>query len=179
MVMAVTPAMMALWGPISGMGADRFGARSATVVGLVAATVGYVLMSTLTVSSTPAAFVLLQAPLGLGMATFMSANNAAIMASVPRRRLGIANGMLAMSRTAGNLTGVGLLGTFFYRRLQVYSGHSVDVTTASPFAIVQALREQYRLAALLIGVGTIIAFHHRFTNQTEVRDGRDLEVEAY
>jgi EmrB/QacA subfamily drug resistance transporter len=178
MVMAVTPAMMALWGPISGMCADRFGARSVIVIGLASMAVGYIMMSRLTVSSTPAAFVLLQAPLGLGMATFSSANNAAIMTSVPRQRLGIANGMLAMSRTAGNLTGVALLGTFFYLRLQVYVGHAVEVTSAPPVSIVQALHDQFRLAAVLITAGTVVALRLRLLNQAKVRDEADFEVEV-
>jgi hypothetical protein len=91
------------------------------------------------------------------MATFQSPNNTAIMAAAPRHRLGVANGMLSMSRTLGQLTGVSLLGAFFARRLQFYEGKAVDITAAGNSAIVRALHDQSHLAAGLIAAGMFFA----------------------
>ncbi len=155
MVMAITPVVFGIFGPFSGMLADRFGARLLTILGLSSAVVGYYTLSWLGVSSGPAAFVMLQLPMALGMTSFSSANNAAIMTAVPPERLGIANGMLTMTRTAGNLAGVALLGTFFYCRLETYAGHPVEVTMAPPASIVRALHDQFHLADVIVAVGLI------------------------
>jgi len=176
MVLAVVPVIMGMWGPFSGMIADRFGSRRLAIVGLIVMAIGYILLARLTITSTPAAFVLLQLPLGLGMATFSSANNAAIMTAVPRQRLGIANGMLAMSRTAGNLTGVALLATFFYVRLEAYVGYSVEVTAAPPAAIVRALHDQFHLAAALIVAGTLVALWEIARDRWQTRSATEFEA---
>ncbi len=91
------------------------------------------------------------------MATFQSPNNTSIMTAAPRHRLGVANGMLGMTRTLGQLTGVALLGTFFSVRLQHYGGKAVDVTAASGGTIVRALHDQFHLAAALVGIGALVA----------------------
>jgi hypothetical protein len=79
------------------------------------------------------------------MATFQSPNNTAIMAAAPRHRLGVANGMLSMSRVLGQLTGVSLMGAFFARRLQYFEGRAVDVTAAGNFSIVHAMHDDEKL----------------------------------
>jgi len=157
MVLGVSPGLMAIWGPLAGIAADRFGARLLSVFGLAVMAVGYLMMSRLGESSSPLAFICFQIPLGMGIATFSSGNNAALMTAVPRHRLGIANGVLAMSRTAGNFTGVALLGTFFYCRLQAHTGRPVEVISASPVPLVRALHDQFHLAAAIMILGTGVA----------------------
>jgi EmrB/QacA subfamily drug resistance transporter len=171
-IMGVTPVMLAVCGPISGVCADRFGTRPVSLVGLVAILVGYLTLCRLTVSSTPVAFVLLQTPMALGMATFQSPNNASIMDAVPRQRLGVANGMLGMTRTMGQLTGVSLLGTFFFCRLQARAGHAVDVATAPPATVVQALHDQFYLAAALVALGAVAAFWQASREWREEKTGK-------
>ncbi len=157
LVMSVVPLSLVILGPISGTLADRMGTRPVSLIGLFAIFASYVLIGRLTVFTTPVNFILLTLPNGLGMATFQSPNNTAIMAAAPRHRLGVANGMLSMSRTLGQLTGVSLLGAFFARRLQHYQGKAVDVTAAGNSVIVRALHDQTHLAAGLIAAGMLFA----------------------
>ena len=179
MVMAITPVMLGIWGPFSGMLADRFGARLLTILGLASVVTGYFTLSWLGVSSGPAAFVLLQLPMALGMASFTSANNAAIMTAVPRERLGIANGMLTMTRTVGSLSGVALLGTFFYCRLETYVGHAVEVTIAPPASLVRALHDQFHLADGIVALGLIIVLRQAVREWRARRlDSDAIELEA-
>ncbi len=156
LIMSVVPIALIILGPISGTLADRFGTRPVSLVGLAVIFVSYILMGRITAFTTAASFILLTLPNGIGMAIFQSPNNAAIMASAPRRRLGVANGMLSMSRTLGQLTGVSLMGAFFARRLQHYEGKDVDVTMAGNSSIVHAMHDQAYLAATLIALGTIL-----------------------
>jgi len=157
LVMSVVPLSLVVLGPISGILADRMGTRSISLIGLATILASYIAMTRITVFTTPAHFILLTLPNGLGMAIFQSPNNTAIMSSAPRSRLGVANGMLSMSRTLGQLAGVSLLGAFFSCRLQSYAGNAIDVTAASSGTIVRALHDQFHLAAALVAAGALVA----------------------
>lgn len=157
LLMSVVPLSLVVLAPIAGMLADRVGTRPVSLIGLVAILGSYILFSRLTAFTTPIQFILLTLPNGIGMAIFQSPNNTAIMAAAPRNRLGIANGMLGLSRTLGQLTGVSILGAFFARRLQHYEGRMVDVTAASNSSIVRALHDQAFLAVGLVAAGILLA----------------------
>jgi EmrB/QacA subfamily drug resistance transporter len=157
MVMSVVPLSLVILAPIAGTLADRVGTRPVSLIGLAVIFGSYILISRLTVFTAPIKFILLTLPNGIGMAIFQSPNNTAIMAAAPQRRLGVANGMLALSRTLGQLTGVSILGAFFARRLQFYESKIVDVTTAANSSIVRALRDQAYLAVGLVAAAMILA----------------------
>jgi len=53
------------------------------------------------------------AVIGLGVGTFVSPNNNALMGAAPRNRQGIAAGVLATARNVGMVLGVGLAGAVF------------------------------------------------------------------
>lgn len=157
LLMAVVPIVLTILGPISGTLSDRLGTRPVSLVGLALIVFGYLSLSRLSVSSTPLQFVLLLLPVGLGMGTFQSPNNTSIMSAVPRTRLGVASGMLSMTRTLGQLVGIALLGAFFASRLAYYAQEPVDVIHADPDVIVAALRDQAYLVAVLVGIGLVIS----------------------
>jgi EmrB/QacA subfamily drug resistance transporter len=174
LVMSVVPLSLVVLGPISGMLADKMGTRSISLIGLAVILASYIAMSRITVFTTPAHFILLTLPNGLGMAIFQSPNNTAIMGAAPRNRLGVANGMLSMTRTLGQLTGVSLLGAFFSCRLQSYAGKAVDVTAASNGTIVRALHDQFHLAAAIAAAGMFVALWQT-RNEWKRRSSRDAE----
>lgn len=156
-LMAATPLVLGVLSPISGAMSDRWGTRPVSIVGLLFITAGYLTMTLLDTNSTPWHFVLYLLPVGIGMATFQSPNNSAVMGAVPRHRLGVASGTLSMSRTLGQVTGISLLGAFFASRLSHHAGSLVDVSQASREVIVLALRDQFTFAAGLIGLGLLLA----------------------
>lgn len=168
LLMGVVPSVLAVLGPLSGTLADRFGTRPVSLVGLVLLVLGYLSLTRLDVLSTPQQFVWFLLPVGLGMGTFQSPNNTAIMNAAPRSRLGVASGILSMTRTLGQLTGIALLGAFFAARLQVHAGRPVDINQASAEIIVLALHDQLRLVAGLIAFGLVLALwqarHERRTH---------------
>jgi EmrB/QacA subfamily drug resistance transporter len=157
LLMAVVPVVLSILGPIAGSLSDRLGTRPVSLVGLALIMTGYLLLTRLGVASTPLHFVLLLAPVGMGMGVFQSPNNTAIMSAAPRSRLGVASGILSMTRTLGQLVGIALLGAFFAGRLAVHAQAPVDVTAAAPAAIVAALHDQLYLVAIMIGAGLILA----------------------
>lgn len=157
LLMAVAPLVLGVLGPLSGSLSDRVGSRPVSVTGLLLLLAGYLALTRLSVQSRPLDFVLLLLPVAMGMGTFQSPNNTAIMNAAPRQRLGVASGMLSMTRTLGQISGVAVLGAFFAARLHVHSGAAVDVTAAAPAHLVAAMTDQFLLAAALIGVALAIA----------------------
>lgn len=61
--------------------------------------------------------------MGIGNGLFQSPSNNAIMTSVKKDELGIASGILALSRNMGNILGVAVTITLFETFLQVISSH--------------------------------------------------------
>ena len=110
LMLAIVPIAMGIIAPIAGSVSDRVGTRPITVVGLFILLVGYVGLNTMSVDTTAWQYILLFFPIGLGMGIFQSPNNSAIMGSAPQERLGVVSGMLAITRTLGQTTGIALLG---------------------------------------------------------------------
>lgn len=71
------------------------------------------------------------------------------MGAVPRERLGIASGLLSLSRTTGNTIGVPLIGSVF-GALSASVAVGKDLRVAPPEAIIVAFDGTFRLAALLL-----------------------------
>jgi EmrB/QacA subfamily drug resistance transporter len=113
LLMAISPVLGAVVGPISGTLTDRFGPRWVSVIGLALMSVGALLLSTLGHQTPIWRFALSVAPVGMGMGFFSSANNSAVLNSVPRERLGVASGLLSLARTLGQSTGVPIAAALF------------------------------------------------------------------
>ena len=160
LLMAAVPLIMVLVQPLSGTLSDRFGTRRVSLLGLCFILTGYLTMATLQTDTSQVGFVLRMLPVAIGMATFNSPNNSAIMGAVPRARLGVASGILSMMRTLGQVTGVAALGAFFASRVSHYGGGN-ELSSAPPQSIVAALHDQFLLVAGLILVGIILSLWAR------------------
>jgi MFS family permease len=142
--------------PIAGSLSDRFGTRPMTVVGLALMVLGFVAISGISMQDSLLIYLLRFIPLGFGLGIFNAPNNSAIMGSVPRHRLGIASGLIAITRILGQITGIAVLGAVWAARVAVYTGTStkVDPSSAAPEAQVAALHNTMWLAVAL----TLVAF---------------------
>ncbi len=153
------PVMMGLVAPAAGSLSDRFGSRIISLIGLIILVGGSWLMSTLPIDVTPLGFILRMAPLGVGFGMFQSPNNSAIMGAVPSNRLGIASGLLSLSRTLGNVSGLPLMGAIYtYLVLSIGNLPSgTDITTAPSMPLVAGVDGTYRIAAYILTVATVLA----------------------
>jgi EmrB/QacA subfamily drug resistance transporter len=159
LMMMVFPVMMGLFAPISGALSDRFGSRVISLIGLVAVVIGCLLLSTLHAGVGVWGYVWRMAPLGIGMGMFNSPNNSAIMGTAPRERLGVASGLMALSRILGQTSGLPLAGVVFTALVLAHTTlpAGADVTTAPPAALVYGLDGTFRAAAAIIAVSTALA----------------------
>jgi len=159
LMMAVLPVSMGLFAPISGALSDRFGSRVISLIGLVMIAAGCLLLSTLHIEVGVWGFVARMAPLGIGMGMFNSPNNSAIMGAAPRERLGVASGLLALSRTLGQTSGLPLAGAIFSALVTAHGGlpAGADVTAAPPEVLAAGVTGAFRIAAMFILASTALA----------------------
>ncbi len=154
-LLAIVPIGMGIIAPISGSLSDRFGTRPITVIGLGMLVVGYLAMSTLTSETSVAGYILRLLPIGLGMGIFQSPNNSAIMGSAPRERLGVVSGLLSITRTLGQTTGIAILGAFWAGRVILqYGAIPAGGATAAPIeAQVSGLQDTFLTVTVLVALG--------------------------
>lgn len=158
LLLAVSPVLGGTIAPISGSLSDRFGSRIISLIGLVLMLGGCLLLGTLDAQLTELGYILRVAPFGLGLGMFQSPNNSAIMGGVTREKLGIASGLLSLTRTLGQTTGLPLLGALF-ATLTLSSAHltqHTNVTAASAEALVYGVQGTFRFAALLLGADAVL-----------------------
>lgn len=150
-VMAIVSIEIALIAPAAGYLADRLGAHRVTLIGLATLLVGFLVASTSNLDNSQLGFLLRILPMGIGIGLFMSPNSTVIMAAAPAARLGVASGLIGLTRMIGQTTGIALLGAVFAGNVARSAGMPVDVTDASPLAISQAFRLQFFIVAVVIG----------------------------
>ena len=159
LLMATVPVALGIIAPISGNLSDRFGSRPITVAGLTVLTIGFLGVSSLDAETTTLGYVIRFLPVGLGMGIFQSPNNSAIMGAAPRNRLGIASGMLAVTRTLGQTTGIAMLGALWAGQVFKYIGKVLPggATAAPVDAQVFALRSTFVIVSILIFLALLLS----------------------
>jgi EmrB/QacA subfamily drug resistance transporter len=120
LTLTAVPFALALVAPLAGQLADRFGSRGLTAGGMAVSAVALLLLDKVPPGQeVPLLGVL--ALFGLGVGAFTPPNNAAIMGAAPRHRLGVAGGVLNMTRGLGTTLGVVATGAVLAWRQQIYS----------------------------------------------------------
>ncbi|MBW2621856.1 MAG: DHA2 family efflux MFS transporter permease subunit [Deltaproteobacteria bacterium] len=160
LMMMVLPVAMGITSPLSGDLADRYGTRVISIVGLVLVAAGFLTLSTLRAETSVLGFILRMAPLGIGMGVFQSPNNSAIMGAVPQYRLGVASGLLALSRNLGNSAGLPLAGAVFNSIVLSTAGIPAqsNVTDAPAEALVRGVSGTYRVAVYVMFAAVFLSF---------------------
>lgn len=152
LLMAIVPIVLVVIAPIAGTLSDRFGPRPVTVIGMSLILVGYLAVGTLDEHTTALGYILRFLPVGLGMGTFQSPNNSAIMGSVAKARSGVAGGLLAFTRALGQTAGIAVLGTLWAARVSLRAAEPVgaDATRAPVAAQVGGLHDMMLVIQVMI-----------------------------
>ncbi len=140
-LLAAAPVTLGIMAPVSGSFSDRVGPRPVTVAGLAILVVAYLFAMTLDVDTTAWHYIAVMIPIGIGMGVFQSPNNSAVMGSVPQERLGVASGMLAITRITGQITGIAVLGAIWAARVAAITGSTGDASDAPPTTQAAALQD--------------------------------------
>jgi EmrB/QacA subfamily drug resistance transporter len=175
LLMAISPVIGGIMGPIGGALSDRFGPRWGAVLGLALMTLGCLLLTALDDTTSILGFALSVAPIGLGMGFFNSANNSAVLNAVPRERLGIASGLLSLARTLGQSTGVPVAASLLVIFALGHAGtvdHAALLDLPSP-SLVRGTSSAFAAAAVagFVGLGVAV-WMLRTERATQARRGR-------
>jgi EmrB/QacA subfamily drug resistance transporter len=148
--MMVAPVGMGLVSPWAGILSDKHGPRLISLLGLLVLVGGCLAVGTLHAGVSWLGYILRIAPLGIGFGLFQAPNNSAIMGHAPKNRLGVASGLLNLSRTMGNSTGFPLMGALFAAHVVILSGlpSGTKLDDLPREAIAGAVAGTYRTAAL-------------------------------
>lgn len=99
--------------PISGRLSGKYGSRYLTLAGPVVYIIALLIFTTFDKNTQIWEIVMASGIMGIGNGLFQSPSNNAIMTSVQKEELGIASGILALSRNMGNILGVAVTITLF------------------------------------------------------------------
>jgi MFS family permease len=132
LLLGVVPLTVGLVAPLAGQLSDRFGPRPLTALGLLILIFGYLAVSTLDAHTNAFGYAIRFVPVGLGLGIFQSPNNSAVMGTAPRNRLGIVSGLLAITRTLGQTSGISILGAIWAARISFYNRSIVTDATQAP-----------------------------------------------
>jgi EmrB/QacA subfamily drug resistance transporter len=154
--------------PVSGRLTDRVGPRIPASIGLLATIIGFVVGILLRVDSHWMLPMLLLICTGVGQGFFNTANQTAIIASVPREYRGFATGLVQMMFGLGSLLGISLAGVLLTALFRHYSGiPDATPSPAVPGPFVAAMRTTYALCLILMALALIASL---------LRGGRRVEA---
>ena len=156
--------------PVSGRLTDRIGPRIPASIGLLATIIGFVIGMLLKIDSSWMLPMLLLICTGVGQGFFNTANQTAIIASVPREYRGFATGLVQMMFGLGSLLGISLAGVLLTALFRHYSGiPDATPSPAAPGPFVAAMRTTYALCLILMALALIASL---------LRGGRRVEAAA-
>ncbi|MBE9230606.1 MFS transporter [Cuspidothrix issatschenkoi LEGE 03284] len=156
-LLAIPPIIIVLTAPIAGMLSDRFGSRIISLIGLLLMAIGCLLISTFNTKLTIINYMMAIIPYGLGIGMFQSPNNSAIMGAAPQDSLGIASGLLSLSRILGQTLGVPFVGGIFSFVTLNNTELITDVTHAPIESLILGTQITFVFIGVLLLISTVFA----------------------
>lgn len=139
LLFTLTPLGTALAAPVAGVAADRLGARTPMVGGLVLEALGLLLLSRADAATAPALIAGALFAAGFGLGAFQVPNMALIMGAFSGAQQGVAGGFAFLARTLGVVSGVLVLAGLFAARREIVGPPSAFAEAFLTAAIAVAL----------------------------------------
>jgi EmrB/QacA subfamily drug resistance transporter len=165
-LVAPAPLAMALLAPLTGWMSERFVPERLCAVGLTVTGVAFMLLSSISPSSSAVEIMLWLALLGIGMGVFQTPNNNLLMTAVPRERLGVGSAFLSIVRSVGYSAGATLAATIVSAELAATEQVSLQIlveqsstggASAGLAAFLRGFELACRVAAALCVVGAAMS----------------------
>jgi EmrB/QacA subfamily drug resistance transporter len=157
-IIIAVPLVMAISGPLAGRLSDKIDARYLTTGGMIGiAFVLFVLVIILTKSMDIFLLILLMFLFGLTIGFFASPNGNSIMSASPKQKLGLAGGLLGISRNIGFALGI-TLSTTVLTLLRRYFSDINNSTYNNPDVYVISMQWMFLLSLPFIIFAVIISY---------------------
>ena len=131
---------------------DKFGTRSASLIGHLTLLVGLIVLTQLRSDAPIWLYIVIITIGGSGLSIFLPANNSAIMGFVPRDSLSIASGFLATSRSMGSSIGMALAAAIYASTL---GSGKVSEAINTPIEAVYAVNQGITVVAIVSAIGLV------------------------
>ena len=158
--------------PLGGHLTDRVGPRIPATLGVVATLCAVLIGANLRIDSHWLLPATLLGLTGVGTGFFNSANQAAIIGSVPKRHRGVANGMVHTGFELGHMLGVSFGGLLLALAFEYYAAIAgATPSVENPLAFVSSLNTSY-LAATVMTVIALLTSLMRGSGRIQAAEGR-------
>lgn len=173
--MMVSPIVLSVVAPCSGYLSDKIGSEILTLIGLAFTSLGLLFISTLNEKSSVIMFVTYIIIMTLGNGMFQSPNNALIMSTVPKNKLGIAGSVNSLIRNLGMVIGTSLATLLLYNRMSYKIGYRViDYVKGRDDVFIYGMRCVYISAAVMCVIGVVITALRLYNSKKP----KDVEIET-
>jgi hypothetical protein len=116
-------------------------------------------MSYLKLDSSYLAIMISMTILGCGYGLFQSPNNAGVMSSVPKDKLGISGSMNSLIRNLGMTSGISISVAIFYSYMgEKLGSHVSALSSGNPELFVTSMSFTYKVGSVIAIAGIIVAF---------------------
>jgi MFS family permease len=160
--MMAFPIAMALISPFSGALSDKIGAVILTSTGLVINGIALILLANTTLNTPVILILIYLALMGLSLGFFQSPNNSCIMGSVPKNKLGAANGITQLVKNLGMVIGIAFSTALF----TAFLGNG---TANYSIRFIGSTQKVYYIAAGLSFIGALISGIRNKNKKKEVQ----------
>lgn len=135
MAIIVVPVIAFFLSSISGRLSDKYGPNWIAPIGVAIWTVGLILMSGLSTQPTIWDVAGRVAFIAVGITLFFTPINSSIMGSLPKERSGIANGIMSVVRTIGQISGISVGAFVWTWQVTNIGGKSYEILSDAPTAV--------------------------------------------
>lgn len=156
LLLVPVPVALSLVAPVGGWLADRIGVRIPTIAGMGMTTIALGLLAFTHVHTEYLFTAGALALLGLGLGLFTPPNNASIMASAPRQRIGVAGGLLNTTRSIGTALGVALCSAVLAWQLSDLAHSALGTSGVSSHLLAIAFRHTLWFLAGIAALTTVV-----------------------
>ena len=136
--------------PIAGRLSGKYGSRYLTIAGPCVYCIALLMFTLYGKNAAMWQIVLASGIMGIGNGLFQSPSNNAIMTSVESEQLGLASGILALSRNMGNILGVAVTITLFetFRNIFLENGKIYDLAFLTAYKVTMCFGILFGLTCL-------------------------------
>ncbi|AAK79420.1 EmrB/QacA subfamily drug resistance transporter [Clostridium acetobutylicum] len=155
--MMLSPFILAVFSPIFGSISDKVESEKIILIGLFVMSVGFFLMSRLSEHSLIVFCAIFISTMAVGQALFQPANNALIMSTCSKNKLGIVGSVNSLVRNLGQIVGITLSTTLLYSFMSYKIGYRVyDYIKGKDFVFVYGMRNVYLILVVLCLLGALL-----------------------